>query len=84
MLLYNMKLNVTGSDILSIVEVPRGRHKTRDESDVIKIARNVNWISAHTLNSFKASPEEYDAASLMVSFTVFICTLSDFFHILDQ
>ena len=75
---------MTGSDILSLVEVQRWRHKTWDESDVIKFARNVNWISAHWLNSFKVSPEEYDAAFLMVSFTFCICILSDLFHILDR
>ena len=75
---------MTGSDILSLVEVQCWRHKTWDESDAIKFARNVNWISAHLLNSFKASPEEYDAAFLMVSFTFCICILSEFFHILDQ
>ena len=74
---------VTGSDILSHVEIQLWRHKTWDESDVIKFARNVNWISAHWLN--KASPEEYEAAFLkIVSFTFCICILSDFFHILDQ
>ena len=35
---------MTGSDILSIVEVQRWRHKTRDESNVIKITLNVNWF----------------------------------------
>ena len=50
----------TGSDIFSLVEVKRWRHKTWDESDVIKLARDVNWISAHWLNSFKASPEEFN------------------------
>ena len=78
------KQNLTGSDILSLVEVQRWRHSTWGESDVIKFARNVNWISAHWLNSFKVSPEEYAAASLMVSFTFFICALSECFHILDQ
>ena len=53
---------VKGSDILSLVEVQRWRHKTWDESDVIKFARNVNWISMHWLNSFKTSPEKYGAA----------------------
>ena len=75
---------VTGSDILSLMEVQHWHHKTWDESDIIKFARNFNWVSAHWLNSFKASPEEYDAAFLMASFTFFICTLSEFFHILDQ
>ena len=75
---------VTGSDILSLVEVQRWRHKSWDESDVIKFAHNVNWISAHWLNSFKASPEEYDAAFLKVSFTFCICIFSEYFHILDQ
>ena len=60
------------------------RHKTWDESDVIKSAHNVNWISAHWLNNFKLSPEEYDATFLMVSFTFCICILSEFVHILDQ
>ena len=55
-----------------------------NESEVIKFARNVYWISAQWLNSFKASSEEYDAAFLMVSFFFFICTLSELFHILDQ
>ena len=64
---------------MSFVEVQRWRHKMWDESDVIKFAHNVNWISTHWLNSFKASPEEYDAAFLIVSLTFFICTLSDFF-----
>ena len=75
---------VTGSDILSLVEVQRWRHKTWDESDVIKFARNVNWISAHWLNSCKASLEEHDAAFLIVSFTFCTCILSEFYHILDQ
>ena len=75
---------VTGSDILSLVEVQRRCHKTWDKSDVIKFAGNVYWVSAHWLNSLKVSPEEYDAAFWKVSFTFCICILSDFFHILDQ
>ena len=30
------------------------------------------------MNIFKASPEEYDAAFLMVSFTFFVCIFSHF------
>ena len=55
---FNIILYVTGSDILSLVKVQRWRLKTWDESDVITFACNVNWVSAHWLNSFKASPEE--------------------------
>ena len=69
---------------LTFWEVQCWRLKTWGESDVVKFAHNVNWISAHWLKSFKASPVEYDAAFLMVTFTLFICTLSEFFHILDQ
>ena len=76
--------HMTGSDILSLVEVQHWHHKWCDENDVIKFACNDNWNSAHWLSSFKASPDEYDAAFLMVSFTFFICILSEFFHILDQ
>ena len=71
---YYYWVYVTGSGILSLVEVHCWRHKTCAESDVIKFARNVNWISAHWLKSFKASPQEYDAAFSMVTFTFFICT----------
>ena len=83
-ILHSNWLYVTGSDILSLVEVQCWRHKTWDGSDVIKFARNINWISTHWLNNFKESPEEHDAAFLMVSFIFFNCTLSEFFHILDQ